>query len=161
MVLLGQEGTFNRYFETFQAIKDIMEVNARVIQVLEPTKYVSRKTSTEQYIYSFVVETINEQYPKKMYMQVFGSDKWTQFNIQVGKEYSLRFDVGSREYNGRWFTELTCFSAYAITANGQAPTQAAPKPQPKPQTATQAPTQPNMPASAPAPTSDDDDSHPF
>ena len=146
-----------------------MEVNARVIQVLESTKYVSRKTGTEQYIYGFVVETINEQYPKKMYMQVFGSDKWTQFNIQVGKEYSLRFDVGSREYNGRWFTELTCFSAYAITANGQtngqAPTQAAPKPQPqsapKPQTATQAPTQPNMPASAPAPTSDNADDLPF
>lgn len=131
-----------------------MEVNARVIQVLEPTKYVSRKTGTEQYIYGFVVETINEQYPKKMYMQVFGTDKWTQFNIQVGKEYSLRFDVGSREYNGRWFTELTCFSAYAITANGQtngqATTQAAPKPQPQ--------SAPNPQA---APTSDNDDSLPF
>lgn len=142
-----------------------MEVNARVIQVLEPTKYVSRKTGTEQYIYGFVVETINEQYPKKMYMQVFGSDKWTQFNIQVGKEYNLRFDIGSREYNGRWFTELTCFSAYAITANGQtngqAPTQAAPKQQPQSAPKPQAPTQPNMPASAPAPTSDNADDLPF
>lgn len=135
-----------------------MEVNARVIQVLEPTKYVSRKTGAEQYIYGFVVETINEQYQKKMYMQVFGTDKWTQFNIQVGKEYSLRFDVGSREYNGRWFTELTCFSAYTITANGNnADYQPQPQSAPKPQS----PKQPNIPASAPAPTSDDDDSLPF
>ena len=133
-----------------------MEVNAKVIQVLEPTKYKSRRDGSEQYIYGFVVETINEQFPKKMYMQVFGADRWTQFNIQVGKEYNLRFDAGSREYNGRWFTELTCFSAFAITANGNNNASSQPQSAPKPQ----APTQPNIPASASAPTSDGGDSLP-
>ena len=114
-----------------------MEVNARVIQVLEPTKYTSRRDGSEQYIYSFVVETINEQYPKKMYMQVFGTDRWTQFNIQVGLDYTLRFDVSSREYNTRWYTELTCFSAYAISSGNQPQAQEQAKPQTAPQTQTQ------------------------
>ena len=136
-----------------------MEVKAKVIQVFEPTKYTSRRDGSEQYIYNFLVETVEDNYPKKMYMQVFGTDRWTQFNIQVGLDYTLRFDVSSREYNTRWYTELTCFSAYAITADGnnnaasQPQAQSAPKPQ--------APTQPNIPTPAPASTSDNSDDLPF
>jgi len=137
-----------------------MEVNAKVIKVLEPTKYTSRRDGSEQYIYGFVVETINEQYPKKIYMQVFGADRWAQFNIKEGNKYNLRFDVGSREYNGHWFTEVTCFSAYAINANApQSNSSTQPKPQraPKQQAVPQAAPQP----SAPAPASDNEDDLPF
>jgi hypothetical protein len=141
-----------------------MEILGKVIKVIEPYKYTSRKDGSEQLRYGFVAET-KEQYSKKLYMQVFGTERWNTFSIRVGSEYTFRFDVGSREYNGKWYTELNCFGAYAITANGQAngqaPTQAAPLPQPQSAPKPQAPTQPNMPASAPAPTSDNADDLPF
>ena len=37
---------------------------------------------------------------------VFGADRIAQFNIQMGETLTVSFDIDSREYNGRWYTDV-------------------------------------------------------
>jgi len=45
------------------------------------------------------------QYPKKVCLTVWG-DKIDQFNIQEGSDITASIEVESREYNGRWYTDV-------------------------------------------------------
>ena len=76
-----------------------MELAGKVIAVLEPRSGVS-KTGNEWKVQEYVIET-HDQYPRKMCFDVFGADKIAQFNIQVGEELNVYFDVDAREWNGR------------------------------------------------------------
>jgi hypothetical protein len=53
---------------------------------------------------------------------VFGEDKLKEFNIQVGDELTVSFDIDAREYNGRWYNDIR---AWRVT-RGEAPMAAAP-----------------------------------
>lgn len=55
----------------------------------------------------YIIETTG-QYPKKVCVSVWG-DKIDQFGIKVGEHLTLGIDVESREYNGRWYTEVKVF----------------------------------------------------
>ena len=61
-----------------------MELSGKVIAVLEPRGGVS-KTGNPWKVQEYVIET-HDQYPRRMCFDVFGEDKITQFNIQVGEE---------------------------------------------------------------------------
>jgi hypothetical protein len=52
---------------------------------------------------SFVIET-NDQYPKKVCIQAWG-DK-CDLIPPVGQEVKVSFDVESREYNNKWYTDV-------------------------------------------------------
>ncbi len=54
----------------------------------------------------FVIETAG-QYPKKVCMQLFG-DKVNECP-NVGDEVKVSFDIESREWNGKWFTQLNAW----------------------------------------------------
>lgn len=45
----------------------------------------------------YVIET-HEQYPKKMFFEVFGTEKIEQFKIQIGEELTVSFDVDARQW---------------------------------------------------------------
>ncbi len=51
----------------------------------------------------FVVET-NAQYPKKVCFTLWG-DKIDKLDAVVGDNVVVSFDIESKEYNGKWFTE--------------------------------------------------------
>lgn len=72
----------------------------------------------------WVLETINTQYPRKVKFHVFG-DRATQLNFEVGKNYSVSFDLESREFNGRWYTDVSCYAMRAL--DGAAPQGAQPQ----------------------------------
>ena len=55
----------------------------------------------------WLMETFG-QYPRKVKVQCFG-DKADSMNIEPGKDYRLSVDLESREYNGRWYTEVSVF----------------------------------------------------
>lgn len=65
-----------------------------------------------------MIET-HDQYPRKMCFDVFGADKIAQFNIQVGEELNVYFDVDAREWNGRWFNSIRAWKVDRVSA--QAP----------------------------------------
>ena len=61
----------------------------------------------------FVIET-HESYPKKMVFSVFGEDRLNRFNIQIGQEVLVSFDIDAREYNGRWFNSIRAYDVRQV-----------------------------------------------
>ena len=82
-----------------------MEIAGKIIAVLEPRGGVSKSTGNPWKTQDYVIETI-EQYPHRMCFNVFGEDKISQFNLQLGDEVTVSFDVNAREYQGRWFNDI-------------------------------------------------------
>ena len=54
-----------------------------------------------------IIET-QDQYPKKVCISIWG-DKINESQLQIGNELNVSFDVESREYNGRYYTEVKAF----------------------------------------------------
>lgn len=101
-----------------------MEITGKIIAVL-PAQGGTSKAGNEWKKQEYVLET-HDQYPKKVCFQIFGSDKIEQAAIQAGEELTVYFDIDSREYQGRWFTNISAWkveraSAQTIGAGGLTP----------------------------------------
>lgn len=58
----------------------------------------------------FVIEELNEQYPARAVISVYGSDKLQQFNIQLGEIITAHIGLKARQSKeGRWFNQLDCW----------------------------------------------------
>ena len=64
-----------------------MELVGKIIMVMPERSGTSARTGAEWRMGSYVLETINDRYPRKMVFEVFGADKLQQFNIQVGETW--------------------------------------------------------------------------
>nr|WP_297338337.1 DUF3127 domain-containing protein [Algoriphagus sp.] len=100
-----------------------MELSGKVIQKL-PEVGGNSKNGNAWRKQEFILETPG-QYPKKVCVALWG-DKIEQFGLQVGEQVSLSVDVESREYNGRWYTEV---KAYRVERNGTGSAGAASTPE--------------------------------
>ena len=79
-----------------------MEISGKIIAVL-PTTSGEGKNGTWR-SQDYVLETA-DQYPKKVCFNLFG-DKIDQFPIAIDDQVNVSFDIESKEYNGRWFTNI-------------------------------------------------------
>lgn len=86
----------------------------------------------------YVIEETVGQYPKRMCFNVFGEDKIKNFNIQVGQELTVSFDVNAREYQGRWYNDIRAWKVEPA-AQAAAPAQPIPAAAPFPPAETAAP----------------------
>ncbi len=91
-----------------------MEITGKIIAALEARGGVSQRTGNSWKSQEFVIET-HDQYPKKCMFRVFGEDRLRDWNIQVGEELTVSFDIDAREYNGRWYNDI---SAWKVTRGG-------------------------------------------
>ena len=58
----------------------------------------------------YTIEELNEQYPSRAVIQVYGSDKLQQFNIQLGEIITAHIGLKARQSKeGRWFNKLDCW----------------------------------------------------
>lgn len=87
-----------------------MNVQVKVTRILPVYSFVSKRDGNQSNKYSFVGETL-DQYPKSICFDVFGDDKWSHMQLMVGNVYNISFDLQSREWNGKWFTNATAFAA--------------------------------------------------
>ncbi len=99
-----------------------MDLQGKIIATLPARSGVSARG--EWKAQDFVVET-HDQYPKKMVFSVFGDDRLQRFNIQIGDEVMVAFDIDAHEYNGRWFNSIRAFDVRkvdpaSVGANGAA-----------------------------------------
>ena len=94
-----------------------MEITGKIIAVLPAQGGVSQRTGNPWKSQDYVIET-HDQYPKRCCFRVFGEEKINQFNIQLGEEMTVSFDIDSHEYQGRWFNDVR---AWAVNRNIQAP----------------------------------------
>ncbi len=117
-----------------------MELQGKVIAALDVRTGTSARG--EWKAQDFVIET-HENYPHKMSFTVFGEDRLQRFNIQIGQEVNVSFDIDAHEYNGRWFNNIRAWNIQRVDAAAVmagAPATAAPvTPQPAQPAAQQAP----------------------
>jgi len=103
-----------------------MELTGKIIVVQPERSGVSQRTGSEWKVQEYVLETINEQFPRKMVFEVFGADRIASFNIKAGEVMTVSFDIDAREYNGRWYNQIRAWKVDRnITAQ---PAAAAPAP---------------------------------
>lgn len=94
-----------------------MEITGKIIAVL-PAQGGTSKTGNEWKKQEYVLET-QDQYPKKVCFQIFGADRIDQAAIQPGEVVTVSFDIDSREYQGRWYTNISAWKVDRTT--GAAP----------------------------------------
>lgn len=76
----------------------------------------------------YTIEELNEQYPSRAVIQVYGSDKLQQFNIQLGEIITAHIGLKARQSKeGRWFNQLDCWKV--DRPNGQQQGQVSQNPQ--------------------------------
>ena len=99
-------------------------INGKITNALPPRRGTS-KAGNEWVIQDFVIETENEE---KICFNVFGEDKIKESGLRVGAIASVTCKVESKEWNGKWFTSVSCVGC--IVQGATQPQQAQPKTQP-------------------------------
>jgi hypothetical protein len=94
-----------------------MELSGKIVQILEKQTGEGKNGTWEKQDY--VIET-QGQYPKKVCFNIWGA-KIAQFNIQNGEFVNLGIELESREYNGRWYTDVRAWKVERPGSNGGAP----------------------------------------
>lgn len=117
-----------------------MEVQGKVVAVL-PQQAFTSKSGNEMVRFAFVIETF-EKYAKKIKFDVLGADKWQAMNVQAGASVSVSFDVSSREWNEKWFTQCDAWKVTSIGGNNVVTQPQAPQAQTMPQATNVAPQAP-------------------
>lgn len=109
---------------------------------------ISTKSGKTYVKHHYVGTTTDDQHPKDIKFSFFGeTDK---FVLNVNGTYDISFDLESREFNGRWYTDVTAWRA-------DEPQSKAPQPQPQ----TPAPVQQPAPAPSSAQVQNTDPDLPF
>ena len=93
-----------------------MEIKGKIIAVLEVKS--GSSSSGEWTSQDAVLETF-DQYPKKVCFNMW-KDKIVP--LQIGQEVNVSFDIESKEYNGRWFTNCRAWKVEGQTAPVQTTT---------------------------------------
>lgn len=79
-----------------------MEISGKIVQILPEEKGEGRNGPWKKQ--SFVLET-REQFPKKVCITVWG-DKIDLKSFGTSEEVTASINIESREYNGRWYTDV-------------------------------------------------------
>ncbi len=102
-----------------------MELTGKVIAVLPLQSGTSNRNGNEWRKQDYVIETVNEQYPRRLCFNLWG-DRIDQFKIQMGELITVSFDIDAREYNGRWYNDIRAWKIDRVSATPAAPAAAAP-----------------------------------
>lgn len=105
-----------------------MDLTGKIIAVLPASSGVSQRTGNSWMSQDYVIE-VPGQYPKKCVFRVFGEDRIKQFNIQMGEDVTVSFDIDAHEFNGRWFNDIRAYNVQrGVVAPAAAPAVESPFP---------------------------------
>ncbi|MDD4514818.1 DUF3127 domain-containing protein [Massilibacteroides sp.] len=107
-----------------------MEITGKIIAVL-PEQGGTSKNGNEWKKQEYVLETY-DQYPKKVCFQIFGADRIAQADIKLGEDVNVFFDIDSREYQGRWYTNISAWKVDRVAMQNTAAAPASPLDNPTP-----------------------------
>lgn len=97
-----------------------MDITGKLSELL-PEQGGQGKTGNAWRKRSFVIETMDTQYPKKVCFDVWG-DKIDQLQtVGIGEEIEVSFDIESREFNGKWYTNAKAWKFEKKEAGAEAP----------------------------------------
>ncbi|MBR3724621.1 MAG: DUF3127 domain-containing protein [Bacteroidales bacterium] len=126
-----------------------MEITGRLIKILQEVRGESQRGPWVRG--GFVIETDGD-YPRQVAFTSFGEDRLAMIkSIPINSPVVVTFNPESREYEGRWFTDLRCVRIQSYVA-GQMPPAATGYAWPPAAAPVAAPTVPPAPAAtAPVP----------
>ena len=105
-----------------------MEIIGKLVQKLPLQSGIS-KTGNSWQKQEFVIETL-EQYPRKICANVWGDRAAVLETLNIDDKIVVSFDLESREFNGKWYTDVKASKIEPVASHPQAPTaqpgQAAP-----------------------------------
>lgn len=119
-----------------------LELEGRIVRKLGVQSGTSARGAWSKQ--EFVFEYQEGNFPTQVCMNVWGEDKVKELDkYQVGDKVKISFNLSSREYNGRWYTDVRAWRIEPAGAAPQQPGYAQPVPGY------------GAPVSAPMPTADD------
>lgn len=93
-----------------------MEIKGTIIVSLPEVSGTS-KTGNPWKKKEYVLENTEGQFPRRVAFTCFG-DNADKIKLEVGQNVTIYFDIESREWNGRWFTDIRCWRADIEPAAG-------------------------------------------
>lgn len=99
-----------------------LEITGKVSQIL-PLESGQGKNGTWKKQY-FVVEYMDGQYPKKVCVMLWGDKTDIVKNMAPGMEVKVAFNVESREFNNRWYTDVKAWKVEMGVSQNQSSAQA-------------------------------------
>jgi len=79
-----------------------MQLTAKLVQMLPLQTGTGRNGEWKKQ--EIIVET-DSQYPKKICIAIWG-DKINSSQLKIGNRLAIDFDIESREFNGKWYTDV-------------------------------------------------------
>lgn len=101
-----------------------MEITGKIIQLLQMQSGQGKNGTWKKQ--EFVIET-SAPVPRKICFSLWG-DKIDQFRLAEGEDAEVSFDLESREYNGRWYTEARAWKIVKKGAGQPIPPGSEPPP---------------------------------
>ena len=93
-----------------------LQITGEVISVLEEKSGTGQNGEWRKQ--DFILETVG-QYPAQICIGQWG-ERIDEFEVTVGETLTVHIDLKSREYNDRWYTDVT---AWRIEREGQVATE--------------------------------------
>lgn len=100
------------------------EVTGNIIEILPEENGTSARGTWKKL--DFVIETVEEQYPKKIAFTLFNDKTSLLSGINQGAKVKVGFNVESREYNGKYFHNINAWKIETLSQ--PASTEATPHP---------------------------------
>ena len=107
------------------------KVKGKILQILPEQKGTSTRGEWKKQ--DFVIETSDDQFPKKICFTLFNDKTSSLESIKPNMEVEVSFSIESREYNEKWYSNVNAFRIERVQEGG------APEMTPPPYTASDIP----------------------
>lgn len=90
-----------------------MDIEGTIIMDLPLQEGIGKASGKAWKKKEWVLETPGP-YPRKVKFHVFGETRVNELKFEIGKAYRISFDLESREFNERWYTDVSAYAATPI-----------------------------------------------
>lgn len=90
-----------------------MQLTGKLLQVLPLQTGTGKNGAWKKQ--DIILET-EGTYPKKVCISIWG-DKINESQLKVGNNLTVQFDIESREYNGKWYTDVKAWKVEGASAD--------------------------------------------
>lgn len=91
------------------------KTKGKMLQILPEVKGTSARGEWKKQ--DFVIETLEDQFPKKICFTLFNDKNNTFEKIKPNMEVEVSFSVESREYNEKWYSNINAFRVDLVNAS--------------------------------------------
>ena len=95
-----------------------MDFEGKVMEILPPVSGQSARGTWERQ--TVVFEQPNKQYGKELAVTFMNKGQEVA-NLRVGETYLVSFDIESRNYHGKWYTDVRAWRVQPVQAAAAAP----------------------------------------